>query len=120
MTSNVRVVMTIDLDYDVTGQTIINAVKRLAGQDFHEDLLIIDDLTYRMVGQRSTKRAENLVISTHVNDEGSFLVPLGRYTYITVASYSWPGGSIATDKPEQVVEAVRKFRDDLKSELEQS
>lgn len=113
-----EVIKVVDLDRPVTGQRIIDAVKAVAGNDYHEIERIVDDSHTYLVGRASEAPDEDLIITTDRHFRITHIDPYRVYKYVAVMYKPWPGMKYAIGFGiKEVDSSMKSFRDELAEAL---
>ena len=114
-----KVAMAISLPSPVSGRKVMDAVKKLAGREYHEEVAsVVDDKTTYEIGRASRSPVEDLIIKDS-DKNSSEINPDGSYEKLTVEYHKHPGRKFAVGfGTDAVVRAIKEFQQQLKTELE--
>lgn len=108
----------INLTKPITGQEIADAAKKVAGDEYHQELAFVDDDgEVFQIGQNSSYPYKDLVIG--VGPDAKPEVAMGaEYTEAYVLSWEHSGEKYAiVYSNDDIVNAVRSFRDEIQAAL---
>lgn len=118
MNEHHEVIKTITLPGEATGQTIIDSVKKLAGDEFQENLRIVDKMRWHQVGRNSKSPDADLIIAVDTLFSETYINPNASYGFLAVLFHPWPGKQAVNYSLEGIEREMEKFRDELWEELE--